>query len=224
MLKSLPPSIPSTTLFNLIKSAQKDPKLPSPNPTSAFWQEPPSSISTIQSPALPTQTDYAVIGSGITACSVAHNLLSSLPASSTSTVTIFEARTLCSGATGRNGGHLLSPIPEEFRNVEKFHGKDEAIKIARFCDRTLESMFELPGLGGEELAREAEVRRVRAVTGFWDEEKLEEARRGVERYLELVVGEKKEGREGFKVLSGQEAERVSLVDWLFVGRGLFAND
>ncbi|EGP83060.1 uncharacterized protein MYCGRDRAFT_50896 [Zymoseptoria tritici IPO323] len=116
MLKSLPPSVPSKILFNLIKSAQKDPKLPPANPTSAFWQEPPSSISTIQSPTLPTQTDYAIIGSGVTACSVAHNLLSQLPPDSKSTVTIFEARSLCSGATGRNGGHLLSPIPEEFCN------------------------------------------------------------------------------------------------------------
>ncbi|SMQ55893.1 unnamed protein product [Zymoseptoria tritici ST99CH_3D7] len=207
MLKSLPPSVPSKILFNLIKSAQKDPKLPPANSTSAFWQEPPSSISTIQSPTLPTQTDYAIIGSGVTACSVAHNLLSQLPPDSKSTVTIFEARNLCSGATGRNGGHLLSPIPEEFCNVEKFYGKEEAVKIARFCDRTLEKMHALPELGGEELVREAEVRKVKAVTGFWDEAKLEEAKRGMERYLELVVGEKKEGREGFKVLSREEAEK-----------------
>lgn len=80
-----------------------DPGLPRPNPTQSFWQMPPHpELSTIQSPELPKETDIVIIGSGITGCSVARALLEEEPLGPVH-VTILEARTLTSGATGRNG-------------------------------------------------------------------------------------------------------------------------
>ncbi|KAH7009509.1 hypothetical protein EDB80DRAFT_750144 [Ilyonectria destructans] len=54
---------------------------------------------------LPESRDVVVIGSGITAASVVRTLLQDDKSCS---VTILEAHTLCSGATGRNGGHLIT--------------------------------------------------------------------------------------------------------------------
>lgn len=80
-----------------------DPGLPRPSPTQSFWQLPPHpGVSNIQSPVLPKGTDIVIIGSGITGCSVARSLLEDEPLGPVH-VTILEARTLVSGATGRNG-------------------------------------------------------------------------------------------------------------------------
>ncbi|TKY84802.1 hypothetical protein EX895_005882 [Sporisorium graminicola] len=57
---------------------------------------------------LPTESDTVIIGSGITGVSTAYHLVTSAPSSNSpiSSITIVEARDFCSGATGRNGGHL----------------------------------------------------------------------------------------------------------------------
>lgn len=59
---------------------------------------------------LPAQSDVAIIGSGITGVSCAYHLLDSLSTeeSPIKSITIVEARSFCSGATGRNGGHLTA--------------------------------------------------------------------------------------------------------------------
>lgn len=51
----------------------------------------------------PTSRHDVIIGSDIIGCSVAKVLLSS---SSDVSVTVLEAKTLCSGASGRSGGHI----------------------------------------------------------------------------------------------------------------------
>jgi hypothetical protein len=85
------------------RAAQKA-ELPHPNPTISYWQDPPSDIAQLQSTAtLPQHPDYVIIGSGITGASIAWHLLDQAPGSD---VVMLEARTACSGATGRNGKHL----------------------------------------------------------------------------------------------------------------------
>lgn len=194
--------IPQDVIDRLVNDAHQDPQLPRPNPTEAFWQLPPSPISTIQSAELSSVTTYAIIGSGITGCSVAKNLLDNLPVESQSTVTVFEARSLTSGATGRNGGHLVSPIPEEFGAMETGFGKAEATKIGKFANRTLESMYALAASEG--LTENAEIRRVRTVTGYRDEEAFKEARSSFLRYEECNSEAKGDG----KAVSGDEAAKV----------------
>lgn len=206
-IKNMPPTqgdkVPQSIVTQLKKDALKDPQLPRPSPTEAFWQIPAADISKAQSAELPTATTYAIIGSGITGCSVAKNLFANLPADSRSTVTVFEARTLTSGATGRNGGHLLSPVPEEFGLMEKGFGVADATKIGRFANRTLESMYALAASEG--LTDAGEVRHVRTITGFRNEESLQEAKKSFLRYEECVPEAKGDG----KVLSSEQAANVS---------------
>jgi hypothetical protein len=89
-------------ISNLVSKISQDPGQPSARPTESFWQIPPHpELSTKQSLILPETADVISIGSGMTAASIAHHLLSN---DSRINVIVLEARTLCSGATGRNGG------------------------------------------------------------------------------------------------------------------------
>ena len=81
--------------------AKIPPGLPPSNPTTSYWQDPPDSIANLRSTDnIPTESDYIVIGSGILGSCIARNILLRRPGAQ---VLMLEARTACSGATGRNG-------------------------------------------------------------------------------------------------------------------------
>ncbi|KAJ5467895.1 FAD dependent oxidoreductase [Penicillium sp. IBT 31633x] len=117
-----------------------DPGLPRSNPTQSYWQHIPHVLADVQSPELPTDRDFAVIGSGITGLAVAKTLLERHP---TATVTVLEARALCSGATGRNGGQMAANAGEQYSYLAETHGAETAGKIVDFTFRNLEKMQEL---------------------------------------------------------------------------------
>ncbi|KAH8800502.1 FAD dependent oxidoreductase [Xylogone sp. PMI_703] len=188
--------------LGLVSKIQADPGLPCDHPTTATWQEPPhSTVSATQSEQLGERTDFAIIGSGVTGCSVAKRLLES-SSSGRKTVTVFEARTLTSGATGRNGGHLASPIPGEFETTSQRFGRDAAIDIARFCRRTLELMMELAVSHGAEIEAASEVRKVESIVAFYSEDTFNAATRSTELYMEALPEE----RDSFEIISGKTAE------------------
>lgn len=72
---------------------------------------------------VPTSSDVVIVGSGITGVSCAYHLVSSLSTSSSNlqtkirSITILEARSFCSGATGRNGGHLTASSALAFTDL-----------------------------------------------------------------------------------------------------------
>ncbi|PSK42419.1 hypothetical protein B9Z65_4333 [Elsinoe australis] len=88
--------------------------LPHPHPSSSFWHTEPSALlqghrSTRE---LPQEVDIVVVGAGITGASIAHHLLEpyrqhdeSGANSKAPSVLLLDAREVCWGATGRNGGH-----------------------------------------------------------------------------------------------------------------------
>ena len=106
--------IPHELLAKLAGQIIQDPGIPVAAPTVSAWQEPAHPIATIQSDKLPQRTDFAIIGSGITGTSVAKTLLENELARD-KTITMFEARSLTTGATSRNGGFLLSHAPPFFK-------------------------------------------------------------------------------------------------------------
>lgn len=185
-----------------------DPQLPRDNPTSSFWQLPPHpDLSDIQSATLAQKTDYAIIGSGVTGCSVTKNLLELSPLGS---VTVFEARQLCSGATGRNGGLLTSFVPSDFSTLSEQVGIEQAVKIARFANRTLEIMHAM-GNSSVEFQEASGVRRVRDIVNFGDQASFDAGKRSVALYQENVP----EDRGTFQILSAEEAQEVSC-SWTFL--------
>ncbi|KAH8690577.1 FAD dependent oxidoreductase superfamily [Talaromyces proteolyticus] len=110
------------------------PFLPVENPTLPFWLTDRSALDEHRStPDLPDESDIVIIGGGYAGVSLAYHLLTSPSYGKTRpSITILEARTICSGATGRNGGHLrpdiygLIPL-----NIQR-HGLEGATELAEF--------------------------------------------------------------------------------------------
>lgn len=86
--------------------------LPSPNPTESFWQtsHPNSTAHHRSTSSLPEKVSVVVIGTGISGTFSTHELVNQ---SKDCDVLVLEARTTCSAATGRNGGHLEPLIHSE---------------------------------------------------------------------------------------------------------------
>ena len=184
-----------------------DPQLPRPNPTISFWQEPPHpTVSNAQSPSLSQITDFAVIGSGITGCSVTKALLEH-PSLAGKRVTVLEARTLCSSATGRNGGHLVSDTPDSFGHLAEVLGVEEAKKIARFSFASMDRVKEVVSGLSEELKEKAQLREVTSVSGFGDVETFERFKASLAMFEEALPELK--GRN--EVIDKDEAQAVNIL-------------
>lgn len=172
----------------LAEKASRDPGLPVPNPTSAYWQtEPPHELANHQSATLPTEVDVAIIGSGMTGISTAYHLLQQ---QQNLRVTILEARSLTSGATGRNGGHCKEDPYDDYADLKELYGKEGAKKVVRFRLAQLGAMLELVGKLGSEAEKLSLLRRVDGLDVFYDEDVWERVKGQVADYLEDFPQEK----------------------------------
>ncbi|RDW90741.1 NAD(P)/FAD-dependent oxidoreductase [Aspergillus mulundensis] len=113
-----------------------DPGLPVPTPTQPFWLSSPSPLAKLRSPWL-DQADIVIIGSGMTSVSLCRSLFAKCPDVS---IIVLEARDLCSGATGRNGGHIKAMSPGVWVERKAQFGVQEALKIMEFEHGHLQSM------------------------------------------------------------------------------------
>jgi glycine/D-amino acid oxidase-like deaminating enzyme len=166
--------VSSNTQTSFILNLASDPGLPQPKPTVSAWQVPEHpELATIQSASLPDKTDTIIIGSGITACSVAKTLLEKDPHAS---VTILEARTICSGATGRNGGHVKSAAVSDYAFWEPKIGKAAAKKIIEFTFACSDALFEVAASLPEIAQEAAEMRKVESITVLFDPSTVDDAR------------------------------------------------
>ncbi|KAF4966098.1 hypothetical protein FSARC_6184, partial [Fusarium sarcochroum] len=125
----------------------------------------------------PTEiSDVVVIGSGITGTSVTRSILKTTDQTS---VTVLEARTLCLGVTGRNGGNLLSPLGLLYTDLYKMYGKEMALKFLDFTSNTVAAAKEAV----EEYApAESQVRQVTRIYGYKDADMFERAKQSVRDY------------------------------------------
>lgn len=104
---------------------------PVPNPLPSYWHNPKSPLANVIEPETdkPTEPyDYAIVGSGISGASIAYNLLKTHPSAR---IVMLEAREVCGGATGRNGGHTKAASYRTYLQHREELGKEEALKIAR---------------------------------------------------------------------------------------------
>ncbi|KAK8100115.1 FAD dependent oxidoreductase [Apiospora kogelbergensis] len=104
---------------------------PVPNSTLPFWRTDLHEFDSHRTtPELPAESDIVIIGAGFSGSSLAHHIYEDNP--SPPSVTILEAREACSGATGRNGGHMK---PDVYFNVPKYikkYGIKAAVEVAAF--------------------------------------------------------------------------------------------
>ncbi|RSL52727.1 hypothetical protein CEP53_007993 [Fusarium sp. AF-6] len=169
-----------------------DPLLPRADPSISLWQVPPHpGVSNIQSPSLPRFADFVIIGSGITGCSVAKSLLEDDSLHPASRVVVLEARTITSGATGRNGGQLVSPVGHTYSTLCRRYGEDAAKEMSRFSlmniDRVMSTVKDLD----PELQAASEVRKVSKVMVSGDQETWEASRKSLDAFRDAIPEHRK---------------------------------
>ncbi|PWY96544.1 FAD dependent oxidoreductase [Aspergillus sclerotioniger CBS 115572] len=107
--------------------------LPVGNPTVPFWHQDIHELHDHRTTKeLPASSDVVIIGAGYAGISTAYHLVKGEASHSKLSVTILEARGACSGATGRNGGHLR---PDMYGHVPKFMdraGIERALEVPEF--------------------------------------------------------------------------------------------
>lgn len=158
---------------------------PVPNSTTSFWRTDLDALDTHRSTAdLPAEADIVVIGAGYSGASIVHHLLEQQSRSQSQplTIIILEAREACSGATGRNGGHLKPDPYYRAASALKTHGKEAAEEVASFEARQVKEIKEL--VEREQIDCDLVVTRASDVCLF------EEARADLKSGLELLTAAK----------------------------------
>ncbi|KAK5045763.1 hypothetical protein LTR84_008855 [Exophiala bonariae] len=104
---------------------------PVAKPLPSVWTEEPHVLDDYRSAeTLSGEFDIAIIGSGFSGVSTAYHILkisSTAPA-----VVLLEARSHCSGATGRNGGHIKPDTYYSTTKYERIYGSEQASKLQKF--------------------------------------------------------------------------------------------
>ena len=149
----------------------QDPSLPVKNPTASYWQTPPrEDLVGIQSENLPVTRDIVILGSGITSCSAAVELLQADPGAS---ISIFEAREVCSGATGRNGGRINCVAVLDYDKYLHRFGHEEAVKIVRFELAHYDAICATAKAFGQGVFERSEIREVETLAAVFSKQKLD---------------------------------------------------
>ncbi|EMD39375.1 hypothetical protein CERSUDRAFT_82107 [Gelatoporia subvermispora B] len=124
--------------------------LPVPNPTKSFWINSPGANPLAGEGSegpLTSDADVCIIGSGITGVSAAYHFSQLLEYGPTPQkplrVVILEARDFCSGATGRNGGHLTPHSCSDFVKLEAAFGREEALRGMELEEHTARSVIDI---------------------------------------------------------------------------------
>jgi hypothetical protein len=116
-----------------------------------------------------------------------------------------DARRLCSGATGRNGGQLVTFGATSYQHWRNAVGKDEALKILEFQRECCEAVY---NVAHRDALEESEIRRVTRIMAFELSESLEEVRRSVDEYEK----DNPDGKGQYKFVNGEEALQVSFLN------------
>lgn len=174
------------TFEALVTRIHQGPSLPCPEPTTSYWlNDPPfPELVKIQSEKLASLTNIVIIGSGITAAATAYTLLNeSTRKNQPIAITVLEARDICSGATGRNGGHIKASPHETFERLETEFGTERAVALTRFKLSHLQHLTEFCKSKGYE---KAECRKVETVDLFFDKKTFDEASQTLTRLRTLL--------------------------------------
>ncbi|ORY73644.1 FAD dependent oxidoreductase-domain-containing protein [Leucosporidium creatinivorum] len=134
-----------TKLFSYLETATFPPCAPPhPAPLDSFWTRSFTSPLTKRNSegAVPETSDIVVIGSGITGICAATRLVEQVADADQLAIVVLEARDFCSGATGRNGGHVTSLPVLQFGAITSLYGGEEAKRAVELEDRAVEFFVE----------------------------------------------------------------------------------
>ncbi|KAJ8118475.1 hypothetical protein OPT61_g564 [Boeremia exigua] len=185
-----------------------DPGLPMDDPTVSFWQLPPNpDTADRQSKHLPSDVDVVIIGSGITGTGVARWLLRDGSQERPLRIAMVEARQACSGATGRNAGHIR-PLPWDYVVDKSIIGAADAARIARLKARHYSEYAKAAEEDLDAAGRDsAEVRAMDSIDAWFTEDSFNE----IAQKLEVVKQELPDIGKEWTIISGAEAKEKTLM-------------
>ena len=172
---------------------------PHPHPLPSYWHEPKSSLANVGS-SFPSSAiyDHVIIGSGISGALIAYNLLNLHPGAR---IIVLEARELCGGAAGRNGGHTKAASYRTYLQHREDLGKQEALKIARLEYANIVETHAL----ADKLGIDCEASLCNTVDLVYDEETFERGKESIEVLREDAnADERGEGRMAWYKVYGRE--------------------
>ncbi|KAF2216294.1 hypothetical protein CERZMDRAFT_64736 [Cercospora zeae-maydis SCOH1-5] len=119
--------------------------VPVPNATQPFWRSDLHAFDNHRTTErLPAGADIVIIGAGYAGASLAYHLLEKSESSQKpASIVLLEAREACSGATGRNGGHIKPDPYYRPADALKTHGREAAEEVASFEARHVKEIHEL---------------------------------------------------------------------------------
>ncbi|PFH48210.1 hypothetical protein AMATHDRAFT_150398 [Amanita thiersii Skay4041] len=198
----------SPTLNDLFSRLAKSPGIPVPNPSVSYWMVPPSPISDHNSDdaiKLPTYADIVVIGSGITGTSFARAVLHEnvrQEKAPSLEVVMLEARGACSGATGRNGGHITPVLYPHYASLKAEYGIELAKQIIRFRLAHLPLMLKVSA--EENLSQDSQCREVEAFDVFHNADLYSQAKKMLSEYQNDLKQESLD----YKIYEGPECVKA----------------
>ncbi|RMJ07913.1 hypothetical protein CDV36_012475 [Fusarium kuroshium] len=116
------------------------PAFPPPNGMSSFWRTQTGHLDNHRSTsALLNECDIVIVGAGYSGAALVTHILSKC-VDRVPSILVLEARQLCSGATGRNGGHLK---PDSYYSISRLaneYGIEAAAEVANFESANVEAV------------------------------------------------------------------------------------
>ncbi|KZF25800.1 FAD dependent oxidoreductase [Xylona heveae TC161] len=104
---------------------------PARNGMLSFWRTQLDELDSHRStPELPKECDVLIIGAGYSGAATAYHLLEGNPFPPS--MVMLEARQACSGATGRNGGHIKPDLYNTCSSLAPVYGLEAAVEMAKF--------------------------------------------------------------------------------------------
>ncbi|MCJ1475056.1 hypothetical protein MMC13_003716 [Lambiella insularis] len=174
--------------------------LPAPHYTIPYWRTELHPLDAHRStPSLPEKCEVLIVGAGMAGVSVAYHLMDGgAEKGERPEVVMLEAREVCSGATGRNGGHLMHPPLLSSRLTSRLKlSSADAAEVTAFVDAQIPALKRVV----EKEGIECEFQTTRNVHVWLDEEEAEDVKRKL----------KNEERSDLWVLEGEleELERLT---------------
>ncbi|KAL4985439.1 FAD dependent oxidoreductase-domain-containing protein [Aspergillus falconensis] len=175
---------------------------PTAKATAPFWRTNPHALDDHRSThSLPERCDIAIIGAGYAGASVVHHILELTNDSNRPSIVILEGRQACSGATGRNGGHLKPDPFNRIATLASQYGLSAAAEVAEFEARHVDAVASL--VKRENIDCDLVV--TKAIDVMLDEDYAAALKRGHDKLVEGGVEPAKQTR----YFGPQEAGKVS---------------
>jgi monoamine oxidase len=191
---------------SVIQRISLSPGLPVENPSPSLWSKNEAPPDIPVPDKLPAYADVVIIGSGMTGAAFAHTVLER--SDDIKSIVVLDARSICGGATGRNGGHCKGETWGDYVSLREKYGNDGAQRIQRFRRTSLKDLL---FIDKEYCEGKGDVRNVDTLDCFYTEDGWEGAKEKLAAWRD-AMGEDGERKEyTHRIWEGEVARNVSLL-------------